>query len=843
MKTKFAIALFLFSAQFLYAQHSDTVLAGYISNLRNLYTLNPNEKAFTHTDKQFYQAGEAIWFRTCLQLYGKPSSLSNVFYTDVTAADGKLLLKNMWHATDSISGGSIYLPDTLSTGIYRLRTYTLWMLNEPSSIHEIYFFVQGRKEQAKTYTTAASEIVLKVFPEGGQLIEGATNRLAFSCYYKNGLPVSKLVSFELTDAGNNAISAPYYFKNGIGYFQLEPSAGKKYTLRVKDENTVTAAILPDAVRNAVSLKVSTISSSKILAELVADDAFYNSNKILTLMAQQNGQVVFLNKLIPEDQKAALIQKKNLVTGFMQVMILNDALQLLSDRWVWVDKTNTDQVLSLEQIRFSPSPKSRNSFELNFKGADTPRLSISVIPADLPFPSFVIPNTFSASSVSTSDHNIPAPIFYPAAEVPDSAKFNYMDAMLLTIQPQRFSWKQVADNKQPPLNYFFETGISVRGYVKKDKERMEFDSSRVEIITKGEDSTTIMSFAKPDSRGAFAVNDLGFMKRATLFMQATTKEKKKRQVEFELLPSYIDTLKKVSTPFAVNPKLIEDKNTSAVQQVFLKNYSVPGIGKELGEIVVTGKAKPSKEDSLSRIYATDLFTNSDFTKIPDDKYGYTSVWQMLQELIPGLIITTFGSADNMAAGSSSSEVPNINQPIGNMSNGAPVVSFNRYTLSNDRVSSASGGSAAGSPVPVAFFLNEIPIDAVEVSSINPFDVVLVKANRNPNTIIGSFANAAGAEGSIMIYTKKFAISKFKFEPNTLTGYSLSSKFFSPDYSKKQQQEMEDRRTTLLWQPVVKFDQNGKATIQFYNNSYTQKFKVIIQGFDNNGTPYYSEKIIE
>ena len=151
---------------------------------------------------------------------------------------------------------------------------------------------------------------------------------------------------------------------------------------------------------------------------------------------------------------------------------------------------------------------------------------------------------------------------------------------------------------------------------------------------------------------------------------------------------------------------------------------------------------------------------------------------------------------------------------------------------------ASGLASGDMI--SYYLNEQPISSEELNFIDPSEVILVKVNRNANLHLGQM----GPGPSVLIYTKsKGYKGKFGFNSTRLTGYSIPLIYYNPDYSNKDYLNTEDRRTTLLWQPEIKFDSTGKAKIQFYNNDYTKKFKVVIQGMDKNGNLYYLEKIIE
>jgi len=59
---------------------------------------------------------------------------------------------------------------------------------------------------------------------------------------------------------------------------------------------------------------------------------------------------------------------------------------------------------------------------------------------------------------------------------------------------------------------------------------------------------------------------------------------------------------------------------------------------------------------------------------------------------------------------------------------------------------------------------------------------------------------------------------------LEGYSGVSEFYSPNYSVLPSVFIPDYRRTLYWNPTVTTDENGKANIQFYNNSSSKDFSI-------------------
>ena len=58
------------------------------------------------------------------------------------------------------------------------------------------------------------------------------------------------------------------------------------------------------------------------------------------------------------------------------------------------------------------------------------------------------------------------------------------------------------------------------------------------------------------------------------------------------------------------------------------------------------------------------------------------------------------------------------------------------------------------------------------------------------------------------------------------------------------EVEDLRTTLLWQPYIFLDkEKRKATLTFYNNDFSKKLRVIIEGVNAMGKLTRVEEIIQ
>lgn len=164
--------------------------------------------------------------------------------------------------------------------------------------------------------------------------------------------------------------------------------------------------------------------------------------------------------------------------------------------------------------------------------------------------------------------------------------------------------------------------------------------------------------------------------------------------------------------------------------------------------------------------------------------------------------------------------------------------NSYSLTTSRAMSITGGL-----IPVQIFLNEMEADVQQLLAVSVKDIALVKYfPAGSNAMIGF-----GISGKLAIYTKKIEdytpaeLGQYNFF--FVDGYTPTSEFTIPDYSKGIHTN-EDKRQTLYWNPDIFITSDSKeAKIRFFNSDNATKFKVVIQGYTYDGRFIDFEKIIE
>ena len=151
-----------------------------MNRLDSFYQLTPLEKAYLHTDKNWYTTEENIWFKAYTTVDNGLGSLSSVFYVDLINEKDSAVIKTMWKVSQNSFRGDIYLPSELSEGSYKLRVYSLWMLNTPEVIYEKYIQIFSKNTSVQpSIKNSTPNMRVNLFPEGGFLVNGLQSKVAF----------------------------------------------------------------------------------------------------------------------------------------------------------------------------------------------------------------------------------------------------------------------------------------------------------------------------------------------------------------------------------------------------------------------------------------------------------------------------------------------------------------------------------------------------------------------------------------------------------------------------------------------------------------------------------------
>ncbi len=143
--------------------------------------------------------------------------------------------------------------------------------------------------------------------------------------------------------------------------------------------------------------------------------------------------------------------------------------------------------------------------------------------------------------------------------------------------------------------------------------------------------------------------------------------------------------------------------------------------------------------------------------------------------------------------------------------------------------------------VGVFIDENPANLSQLRNLRVDDLALVKFYEAGFVGVGS----GSPGGALAVYRKERSNKDErpdKFDFVQYKGYSISKEFFNPNYTNVDPNSaIADNRTTLYWNPDFYTDKDSTTMkINFFNNDFSKKFKVVIEGFDAEGKLLHIEK---
>lgn len=160
----------------------------------------------------------------------------------------------------------------------------------------------------------------------------------------------------------------------------------------------------------------------------------------------------------------------------------------------------------------------------------------------------------------------------------------------------------------------------------------------------------------------------------------------------------------------------------------------------------------------------------------------------------------------------------------------------------KITIRGNGSLSANNTPL-FVVNGIPMEKINVNTINTNDIesITVLKDASATALYGGRA----ANGVVIIDLKKIRSEKLgiKFTNRYYyaslpvytsgTAFAVARKFYVPKYSTTATSDRTDFRETVYWNPVVQTDKNGTAAVEFYNSDASTTFRAITEGIGYNG----------
>jgi len=301
------------------------------------------ERVYLHMDREQAEAGEAIFFKA--YLYNGPTqkrfSPSGVLRLELRDSENALV-STQYHPVEKGSGeGILKLPKKLKDGSYKVLAYTRWMKNYGEDQYYRKTIQVGEDPELQDAVENPGEHSLEIYPEGGRLLAGISNRLVLTSQSPSG-EYSPVAGSIVDETGQKVAEVQSYAK-GYGRAIFQPEAGKSYSFKPAEGS---ASGLPEVMDEGYALRVNTLSPEKIRIEVQATESLERAPVVLE--GKKDGRSYFVHVLEFVDGTAALdISKAALPRGLMTFSLTGMDQVAWAERPVWID--------SREQLTIEAQP--------------------------------------------------------------------------------------------------------------------------------------------------------------------------------------------------------------------------------------------------------------------------------------------------------------------------------------------------------------------------------------------------------------------------------------------------------------------------------------------------------
>lgn len=750
--------------------------------------LYPQQKVYLHTDKSEYLAGESIWFKAYLMsahTHMPDTSSTNLFVELVNTrnevVDFKIILLR-----DGFSNGDFQLSDSMPDGNYQIKAYTSWMNN----FHRDFLFRKDifvHNKQEVNYATSAEfrrnirfnsslfekqeQMQFAFFPEGGNMLVGLENRVAFKA--ANDLGEGQQAKGVVVDSQGNEVAFFETIHDGMGYFFLNPEPSEKYSAQVVFSNGQRLSVgLPDALSQGYLLRVepnAEVFRVKVLTNF--DPESFGVLPEVTLLAHTRGKVYFIEKARLSDGTFSVdVLVEIFPEGITHFTLFGPNEIPVAERLVFVNKpfsTKVGSSLAFEQTISDSLVVVDFWFDAG-RDHSLSQASYSLAVTEAHGHNDSYESNILTYLLLSSDFGktIKNPWYYFSGV--DEEKLKALDILMLTHGWRRFSWDNLLDGRFPEIKFNETRGLSIAGQVTPVSSSKPTGELNLELSVGYAENRRIIN-TKTDPEGYFAFTEL-FFENAFTGLLSVERDMRGRIYKVDLFGG---THRNSSFELNLNTRM----HQNTIQGPDWQRRSRPGFFSRL-----FNREVPQRDTKSPSLFGTP----DQVIYIEDLTVNYSNVLEILRDRVTGLAI--IGGEITLRGPSS-------------------------IMLSSEPM----------------FFVDDVQVDRFGFLNIPVPEVERIAVLRGPSSaILGS----RGGNGALLIYTRRAShMQQYSYEYQFM-GYQVPREFFISRIEVRKFDESQVPRT-ILWAPNITPDVNGRVRVRipYYNGGQDLRFR--LEGIDRSG----------
>jgi hypothetical protein len=826
---RLSILFFLLISLTAQAQDSTTVSGRLVGLAKQAVRFNreyAQEKVYLHFDNTGYFLGETIWFKAYVVKAenNKFTDMSKTLYVDLLTPEGYVVSNTKLRIENGVCHGEFVLLDSLKAGFYEVRAYTRCMMNFGpevvfSRIFPVYdapkidgnfedrnmtyrkFTIPDRREKEPK----RDKINVSFYPEGGSLITGTDSKVAFKATDKQGRSID--VTGKVLNAKGEEIAAFNTQHDGMGAFPVY-SDGKKCTAKIFFDGSETKFDLPAAEPSGYVMTAFSLSTKNLRLMIQKSPGLAETDS-LALVLTCRGKILDFNILAVKDEGTMFSYKKeSLPAGVCQFTLYDAEGRIRCERLVFIQPTIKPTLqIQTDKSSYQPYEKIKLAIESENSGVKALGSSISLAVRDGENSNFGNSDNGNIATNLLLSSDLKGYIENPAWYFADSTteRLLGLDLLMMTQGWRRYSWKRMEGVEPFTSKHPIEEGILIDGKVisllgKKEKKGIDV----LFWMIQGHQSYKGNCVTDENGDFNFLLNMYG---NWDLNLQTKLEEKRK---EFRIL---------LNRAFSPEPR----SYTGFDKEVWIDNS------------LKTPELIP---DSLDLLLGEIKYATVTTTSNPEGYKEYT-----LKEVVKTArrpLTIEQEAARKASIGYNVGQITDSHRDIGE-SEAPSIVDMlqeeNKYFSIKVNEDGSQGYRYKGRPV--HFLFNNTPSEftgtrKVEELMGDEIEKILIVEDRDITRYYYPLDDNDPVV--IMLYFFKNGIQRKEpigIRRTTFQGYSVAKEFYSPIYQTGVPVLESDHRRTLYWNPDVTFNSEGKAQVDFYNNSSAKKMVISAEGLSTNG----------
>ena len=364
MRSSLFLALVL-SASGLSAQDHRANLSDAAARIINERLAGSNQRVTIHTDKLHYRLGSPIWFRVYIYsaLTGLPAKSARI-HVDLYDREDSLVSALLLNSASNELDGSMQTSAAWKPGGYILKVYTEEMALSPTLGEPLEqpVFLFGSDVNLPVVTLAEKQREgMGFFPEGGSLINGISNTVAFRCINERGEPMD--LKGYLKDDQGRVLDTFRTSVPGYGLFRFTPSRLRSYrAVLILPDRTERSYNLPAASPAAWQICLIRESPGAYTFRVAQGDSLYPLKPVSYVCAIAGGSLVFAG--IGNGLYEISIPRSVLPQGPVDICLFNEQKELVSRRQIMVSEPSA--ILSVLPDRPLSSSREFVNLDLDLK---------------------------------------------------------------------------------------------------------------------------------------------------------------------------------------------------------------------------------------------------------------------------------------------------------------------------------------------------------------------------------------------------------------------------------------------------------------------------------------------